>query len=57
MIPEPDKMTVLSAIQTSKPKDWEHIFSNMKWDCLMGCWLVIWCGMTLGIEIDGSTHT
>lgn len=23
----------------------------------MGCWLVPWCGMIVGIERDGYTHT
>lgn len=54
---EPDKSTVLAAIQRSKPNDWEHIYSNMKWHPLMGCWMVEWAGMWLGIETNGYTHT
>jgi len=23
----------------------------------MGCWLVDWCGMMIGIESDGYTHS
>ena len=31
----------------------EEDLDTMVWNSLMGCYLMQWCGMTLGIEKDG----
>lgn len=35
----------------------EEELETMCWDGLMGCYLMRWAGMTLGIETDGHMHT
>ena len=32
-------------------------FYALRFDGLMGCWLIGWSGMTLGIESDGHIHS
>lgn len=35
----------------------EEDLTTLQWDGLMGCYLMVWCGMTLGIEKDGHIHS
>ena len=37
--------------------DWKVILSTMTFDYLMGCWMVPYHGMAMGIEIDGYCHS
>lgn len=32
-------------------------FRKTAWYSFAGCWVVQWCGMTIGIESDGYTHS
>ena len=35
----------------------EEELDTLIWDGVMKCYLMGWCGMTLGIETDGDMHT
>jgi len=35
----------------------EEELATVQWFGTMGCYLMIWCGMTLGIETDKHLHT
>ena len=35
----------------------ENELATLEWNSLMGCYLMGWCGMTLGIETDGHIHS
>lgn len=35
----------------------EEELDTLRWDSLMGCYLMGWQGMCLGIETDGHMHT
>ena len=36
---------------------WQEFIESAQPDPLMGCLMVPWCGMWLGIEKDGHTHS
>lgn len=35
----------------------EDELNTMVWNGLLGCYMMRWCGMVLGIETDGHMHT
>jgi hypothetical protein len=54
---EPDRATVAEAVRKAFPYHHERILREMRWDGLMGCWMVEYCGMYVGIETDGYVHS
>jgi len=51
---EPDRSPLESTVRRRYPdEEAEEILRRVQWDGLMGCWLYLWRGMTLGIEPDG----
>jgi len=54
---EPDRETVADAIRRAFPHDAERVLRDMRWSSLDECWLVRFCGMTVGIEPDGYIHS
>lgn len=51
---EPSRLILIDALKHKKDPT---LHEKAVWNSLMGCWLVQWCGMTLGIETDGHIHT
>ena len=35
----------------------EEETASLWWDCIMGCYLMSWRGMVLGLEKDGHIHS
>ena len=51
---EPSKLRLKEALEAKRDPT---LHDKAVWNTLMGCWLVDWCGMVLGIEPDGHVHT
>ncbi len=56
MDPEPNRETVKEAVEKGFPNNPE-VLAEMRWDSIMGCWLIDLFNMTIGIETDGYIHS
>lgn len=57
-IKHPDLTWAKLAVRSNKgDRVTEEELGTIRWDSLMGCYLMMWRGMTLGIETDGHIHS
>jgi hypothetical protein len=57
MLEHPNLPWAKSTLLAAHPTTTEGELNTLRWDSLMGCYLVQWKGMLLGIETDGHIHS
>lgn len=43
--------------ESPKPKSWDSFFGGCAWNSLLGCLMMPYAGMVVGIERDGYAHS
>jgi len=56
-ITHPNLFWARRALLERHPTTTKAELETVRWDSLMGCYMVRWRGMTLGIEADGHIHS